>query len=143
MTQEKFMATEQSMPSVDSFLACPTLYNHHPHSTAPPLLHVDLSADWSVVQPLEFLSPFLKLVREPEVSGPITGVALTSLWRLLSGGILGELLLLLLVVVVVLSTAHKEQVELSSAGLSVLLLAWLFMQQKHRRLLQCGWFPRG
>jgi hypothetical protein len=50
-----------------------------------------LCADWSVVQPLEFLSSFLKLVREPEVSGPITGVALTSLWRLLSGGILGKL----------------------------------------------------
>lgn len=44
------------------------------------------------MQPREFLSPFLKLVREPEVSGPITGVALTSLWRLLSSGILGKLL---------------------------------------------------
>lgn len=31
-------------------------------------------------------------MREPEVSGPITGVALTSLWRLLSSGILGKLL---------------------------------------------------
>jgi hypothetical protein len=48
-------------------------------------------ADWSAVQPLEFLAPFLKLVREPEVSGPITGVALTALWRLLSSGVLGEL----------------------------------------------------
>ncbi|KAF6262925.1 hypothetical protein COO60DRAFT_554928 [Scenedesmus sp. NREL 46B-D3] len=45
--------------------------------------------DWSAVQPLEFLAPFLKLVREPEVSGPITGVALTALWRLLSSGVLG------------------------------------------------------
>ncbi|KAF8061912.1 hypothetical protein HT031_004172 [Scenedesmus sp. PABB004] len=44
--------------------------------------------DWSEVQPLEFLAPFLKLVREPEVSGPITGVALTALWRLLSSGVL-------------------------------------------------------
>eukprot|EP00775_Hariotina_reticulata_P002970 gene2970-3255_t len=42
--------------------------------------------DWSAVQPLEFLTPFLKLVREPEVSGPITGVALTALCRLLSAG---------------------------------------------------------
>jgi hypothetical protein len=48
-------------------------------------------ADWSAVQPLEFLTPFLKLVREPEVSGPITGVALAALCRLLSAGAVGEL----------------------------------------------------
>lgn len=29
-------------------------------------------------------------MREPEVSGPITGVALTALWRLLSCGVLSE-----------------------------------------------------
>jgi brefeldin A-resistance guanine nucleotide exchange factor 1 len=52
---------------------------------------LSVAADWSAVQPLEFLAPFLKLVREPEVSGPITGVALTALWRLLSSGVLGEL----------------------------------------------------
>lgn len=51
-----------------------------------------LHADWPMVQPLEYLAPFLKLVREPEVSGPITGVALTALWRLLSSGVLGEIL---------------------------------------------------
>ncbi|KIY95835.1 hypothetical protein MNEG_12126 [Monoraphidium neglectum] len=42
------------------------------------------------VHPLEYLSPFLKLVREPDVSGPITGVALTALWRLLSSGAVAE-----------------------------------------------------
>jgi len=45
--------------------------------------------DWSAVHPLEYLTPFLRLVREPEVSGPITGVALTALWRLLSSGMIG------------------------------------------------------
>lgn len=48
-------------------------------------------ADWSNVHPLEYLTPFLKLVREPEVSGPITGVALTALWRLLSSDFIGML----------------------------------------------------
>ena len=47
-------------------------------------------SDWAAVHPLEYLSPFLKLVREPDVSGPITGVALTALWRLLSGGAVTE-----------------------------------------------------
>jgi hypothetical protein len=42
------------------------------------------------VPPLEYLEPFLKLIREPEVSGPITGVALTAIWRLLSSGVIGE-----------------------------------------------------
>ncbi len=46
--------------------------------------------DWSQVQPLDYLAPFLRLVREPDVSGPITGVALTALWRMLSNGALGE-----------------------------------------------------
>jgi hypothetical protein len=59
--------------------------------TSGPCAVPDSDADWSAVQPLEFLAPFLKLVREPEVSGPITGVALTALWRLLSSGVLGEL----------------------------------------------------
>lgn len=65
-----------------------TLRMHHITSCHPLVF-----ADWSVVQPLKYLAPFLKLVREPEVSGPITGVALTALWRLLSSGVLGELLI--------------------------------------------------
>ncbi len=42
------------------------------------------------MDPLEYLTPFLKLVREPEVSGPITGVALTALCRLLGNNVVGE-----------------------------------------------------
>lgn len=44
--------------------------------------------DWPSISPLDYLTPFLKLVREPEVSGPITGVALTSIWRLLTSNII-------------------------------------------------------
>ena len=40
-------------------------------------------ADWASVEPLTYLEPFLEVIRSPETSGPITGVALTSVRRLL------------------------------------------------------------
>ena len=46
-------------------------------------------ADWSVVDPLEYLGPFLEVIRSPETSGPITGTALTSLTRFLDQDIIG------------------------------------------------------
>ena len=45
--------------------------------------------DWDAVPQLEYLGPFLKLVRDEQVSGPITGVALTALWRLFSSDVIG------------------------------------------------------
>eukprot|EP00887_Chlorella_sp_A99_P008000 scaffold12.g8000.t1 len=45
--------------------------------------------DWSAVEPLEYLSPFLEVVRSPETSGPITLTALTSLLKLIRRDVLG------------------------------------------------------
>ncbi len=38
---------------------------------------------------MEYLAPFLEVIRSPETSGPITGTALTSLTRFLSQDIIG------------------------------------------------------
>lgn len=46
--------------------------------------------DWSSVEPLEYLEPFLEVIRSPEVSGPVTGVALAGLNRMLSKYIFGD-----------------------------------------------------
>ncbi len=46
-------------------------------------------ADWSAVEPLEYLSPFLEVIKSPETSGPITAVALTSVNKFLERDILG------------------------------------------------------
>lgn len=46
-------------------------------------------ADWSLVDPLEYLGPFLEVIRSPETSGPITGVALSSVCRMLDEYTLG------------------------------------------------------
>ena len=35
--------------------------------------------DWAAVAPLEYLAPFLAVVRSDETSGPITGAALAAL----------------------------------------------------------------
>lgn len=45
--------------------------------------------NWEDVHPLEYLSPFLETVKSPETSGPITLVALSSLHKIISRGILG------------------------------------------------------
>lgn len=49
------------------------------------------SADWSAVDPMEYLTPFIEVIRSPEISGPITGVALTAVSRFLDAYIIGEL----------------------------------------------------
>jgi hypothetical protein len=54
-------------------------------------LSLPTTPDWDAVPQLEYLGPFLKLVRDEQVSGPITGVALTALWRLFSSDVIGAL----------------------------------------------------
>ena len=51
---------------------------------------VTLYADWSTVDPMEYLTPFIEVIRSPEISGPITGVALTAVTRFLDAYIIGE-----------------------------------------------------
>ncbi|KAK9828895.1 hypothetical protein WJX72_002652 [[Myrmecia] bisecta] len=46
--------------------------------------------DFSTVDPLEYLQPFLEVIRSRETSGPITGIALTSVGRMLDQYIIGE-----------------------------------------------------
>ena len=41
------------------------------------------------MDPNVFLSPFLEVVRSEDTSGPITGIALTSLSKFLSYGLVG------------------------------------------------------
>jgi hypothetical protein len=38
---------------------------------------------------MDYLAPFLEVIRSPETSGPITGVALTSVRRILEYNMLG------------------------------------------------------
>ena len=58
-----------------SFAAPAPPHSHpHPHPHPPPL------------RPAELLAPFLRLVREPQVPGPVTGAALASVRRLLAAG---------------------------------------------------------
>lgn len=40
---------------------------------------------------MEYLTPFIEVIRSPEISGPITGVALTAVSRFLDAYIIGEL----------------------------------------------------
>ena len=60
-------------PPLCSIATSSTGFNHPPSP-----------ADWAKVEPLEYLAPFLEVIRSPETSGPITGVALTSVRRLLA-----------------------------------------------------------
>jgi len=47
-------------------------------------------ADWSAVDPMDYLTPFMEVIRSPETSGPITGVALTAAARFLDTYIIGN-----------------------------------------------------
>ena len=49
-----------------------------------------MNADWSTVDPMEYLTPFIEVIRSPEISGPITGVALTAVSRFLDAYIIGN-----------------------------------------------------
>jgi len=55
-----------------------------------------LLLDLDEVTPNEFLAPFLAVIRSEETTGPITGLALTSVNKFLSYGLIGEPLYYLL-----------------------------------------------
>eukprot|EP00899_Mesostigma_viride_P015080 jgi/Mesvir1/23573/Mv18269-RA.2 len=45
--------------------------------------------DWSQVDPALFLAPFLEVIRSAETSGPITGMALSAVYKVLTYGLIG------------------------------------------------------
>jgi hypothetical protein len=45
--------------------------------------------DWTKVDPMTYLEPFLNLIKASDVSGPITGAAAVALQRILASGLLG------------------------------------------------------
>lgn len=47
-------------------------------------------ADWSEVEPLEYLAPFLQVIKTPETSGTVTDVALSAVLKFLDNRLLGE-----------------------------------------------------
>lgn len=49
-----------------------------------------IGADWQQVEPLDYLTPFLQVIKSPETSGPITGIALTSVHKFLTENIIGK-----------------------------------------------------
>ena len=49
-----------------------------------------LVSDLDEIMPNEFLAPFLAVIRSEETTGPITGLALTSVNKFLSYGLVGE-----------------------------------------------------
>lgn len=53
--------------------------------------HACFCVDWSDVNPLDYLEPFLGVVTSQETSGPITGTALNSLCRFFDHYIIGRL----------------------------------------------------
>ena len=46
-------------------------------------------SDLEELAPNEFLSPFLEVIRSEDTTGPITGLALTSINKFLSYGLIG------------------------------------------------------
>ena len=48
------------------------------------------TVDWSVVDPMDYLTPFMEVIRSPETSGPITGAALTAVSRFLDAYVIGK-----------------------------------------------------
>lgn len=46
--------------------------------------------DLEELEPNAFLSPFLEVIRSEDTTGPITGLALTSVKKLISYGLLGK-----------------------------------------------------
>lgn len=49
------------------------------------------SVDWSRVWPLDYLNPFLELIKSPETSGKVTSAALQGIQRVLEQDLLGML----------------------------------------------------
>ena len=56
---------------------------------ASPKLHI-LFTELEEVEPNAFLSPFLEVIRSEDTTGPITGLALTSVNKFLSYGLVGK-----------------------------------------------------
>jgi hypothetical protein len=56
-------------------------------------MYVLFAADLQELAPNEFLSPFLEVIRSEDTTGPITGLALTSVNKFLSYGLIGEFLI--------------------------------------------------
>lgn len=61
---------------------CPHVSHCNP--TPPPPI-----ADWSAVDPDQYLAPFLEVIRSAEVSGPVTGVALAGLYKIITADVIG------------------------------------------------------
>ena len=49
------------------------------------------TADWTDVDPMVYLTPFLNLIKASDVSGPVTGAAAVALQRILGSDLLSEL----------------------------------------------------
>lgn len=49
-----------------------------------------IHADWSEVEPLEYLNPFLQVIKSPETSGTVTDVALMAVLKILQSNMLGK-----------------------------------------------------
>lgn len=47
-------------------------------------------AELSEIEPNAFLGPFLEVIRSEDTTGPITGLALTSVNKFLSYGLVGQ-----------------------------------------------------
>ena len=58
----------------------------HLHDIVSPLLFIELGA----IEPNVFLGPFLDVIRSDDTTGPITGLALSSVNKFLSYGLLGK-----------------------------------------------------
>lgn len=63
-------------------------------SSAPRLYQLShlvlLLADWRLVDPMVYLTPFLSLIKASDVSGPITGAAAVALQRILNSELISE-----------------------------------------------------
>lgn len=55
------------------------------------VLYLSPPSDLSEVEPNIFLRPFLEVVRSEDTTGPITGLALTSVNKFLSYGLIGKI----------------------------------------------------
>jgi len=49
-----------------------------------------LHADWPAIQPIDYLSPFLRVIKAPETSGKLTAAALRAVKRILDNDVLGN-----------------------------------------------------
>eukprot|EP00983_Pelagomonas_calceolata_P096485 1158132-Pelagomonas_calceolata.AAC.2 len=59
--------------------------SHSARQRCPPFV-----ADWSAVDPMLYLTPFLSLIKASDVSGPITGAAAVALQRILGSNLISE-----------------------------------------------------